>query len=284
GHSGGFFHTYDAFAIDQTAPHKLHLFIPRDYETSTDRYPVIYMNDGDTSFFPGGVVNKSWHMAEVLSTLYQNQQIRQAIVVAICPRDRDREYTHAPVWDRPCCGLETYAGYVAQSVKGFIDEQYRTLADAQNTMILGSSHGGLAAFYIATHYPDQFRLVGALSSSFWVGLDSSWVSTGQVPQMPFLSSLRSSQLIERAKNTLQNPEKRLKIYLDWGLVRQGGFHNAFIEDRATVRGREMRDLLVNEFGYRLNHSLFVVEDPQGDHTEEAWSRRVPDVLKLFFGT
>ena len=40
-------------------------------------------------------------------------------------------------------------------------------------MILGSSHGGLAAFYTATQYPEQFRCVAALSPSFWVGLDST---------------------------------------------------------------------------------------------------------------
>lgn len=278
GHSGGFFHTYDAFQIagPQDVPRKVHLFIPRDYETSQEHYPVIYMNDGDTAFFPGGPVNKSWQMAEILSSLYATDQIRKVIVVAICPLNRDREYTHAPVYNHDCCGVDAYASYVAQRVKPFVDQNYRTLPDAQNTMILGSSHGGLAAFYLATHYPDQFRLVGALSSSFWVGLDSMPL------ELPFVRSLRSSQLMDGARRTLQDRSKPLKIYLDWGLVRSGGYHNSFIEERATVRGREMRDLLNHEFGYQMNQTLFVVEDPSGEHTEEAWSRRMPHVLKLFF--
>lgn len=284
GYSSGFFHTYDSLQSEgsQDAPRKVHVFLPRDYETSQERYPVIYMNDGDTAFFPGGAVHKSWHMAEILSDLYRANQIRPVIVVAICPLMRDREYTHAQVWDRPSGGLKQYAAYVATTIKGFVDAHYRTLPDAQNTMILGSSHGGLAAFYIATHYPDRFRLVGALSPSFWVGLDSALSGTSGWPRLPFLHPLRSSQLVESARSTLQNPDQRLKLYMDWGLIREGGFHNAFIEDRATVRGREMRDLLINEFGYRLNEDLLVVEDPQGDHTEESWSRRMPQVLKLFF--
>ena len=57
-------------------------------------------------------------------------------------------------------------------------------------------------------------------------------------------------MISTAYQTLQNPHQRLKIYLDWGLVREGGFHNAFIEERATARGREMRELLVQDFGYQ----------------------------------
>jgi pimeloyl-ACP methyl ester carboxylesterase len=257
-------------------PRKLHVFLPRDYETSQERYPIIYMNDGDTAFFPGGAVNKSWQMAEILSELYQKKQIRPVIVVAVCPLNRDREYTHAPVWERECCGLDVYSSYLANPLKGFIDANYRTLPDARNTLILGSSHGGLAAFYIATRYPDRFGNVAALSPSFWVGLDSTPVG------LPFLRSLKSSELLAIARPTLQDPNKRLKIYLDWGMVREDGFHNSFIEDRATVRGREMRDLLTKTFGYTLNKDLFVVEDADGDHTEEAWNRRTPNVLKIFF--
>jgi hypothetical protein len=99
----------------------------------------------------------------------------------------------------------------------------------------------------------------------------------------FFGSLENSALLFAASETLKNPYKRLKIYLDWGLVREGGFHNSFIEERATVRGREMRDILVKDFGYRENEDLFVVEDPLGEHTEESWSSRMENVLKIFFG-
>lgn len=97
-------------------------------------------------------------------------------------------------------------------------------------MTLGSSHGGLAAFYLATHYPDQFRLAAAFSPSFWVGLDSMPL------ELPFGHSLQSSKLLDAARPTLQNAAKRLKIYLDWGLIRTGGEHNSFIEERTTARG------------------------------------------------
>lgn len=280
GHSGGFFHTFDGLQVagPNDAPRKVHVFLPRDYETSAERYPVIYMNDGETAFFPGGPEHQSWYMADILSDLYRQQHIRKVIVVAIYPLNREREYTHAPIWQQDCCGVDAYSNYVANFVKPFIDQNYRTLADANNTMTLGSSHGGLAAFYLSTQYPDQFRLVAAFSPSFWVGLDSMPLD------LPLRRSLQSSKLIDEARPTLQNTAKRLKIYLDWGLIRTGGEHNSFIEERTTLRGREMRDLLQNEFGYQLNQSLFVVEDPHGDHREGSWSRRLPNVLKIFFGS
>jgi hypothetical protein len=45
----------------------------------------------DTSFFPGGPVGKSWHVADVLKKLYDARAICKLIVVAVCPLNRDRE-------------------------------------------------------------------------------------------------------------------------------------------------------------------------------------------------
>ncbi|NEP57614.1 MAG: alpha/beta hydrolase [Symploca sp. SIO2G7] len=283
GHWGGFFHTYDSFQVagSDEQPRKIHIFLPRDYEVSQECYPVIYMNDGDTAFFPGGAYDKTWNMAQVVTRLYLRNQIRKVIVVAICPLNRDYEYTHAPVWKHDWGGLSNYARYLAYSVKGFIDDNYRTITAADKTMILGSSHGGLAAFYTATQYPEQFRCVAALSPSFWVGLDSTIDVSLFKLFGPFCGSLKESELISTAYQTLQNTNQRLKIYLDWGLVREGGFHNAFIEERATARGREMRDLLVQDFGYQENENLFIVEDLIGQHTEESWSERMEKVLSIF---
>lgn len=285
GHWGGFFHTYENFQVGgaDDPPRKVHIFLPRDYEVSEASYPVIYMNDGDTAFFPGGAYEKTWNLANILSRLYLSYQIRKVIVVAVCPRNRDYEYTHAPVWGQEWGGLEDYAAYCAFALKGFIDAHYRTQPDPEQTLILGSSHGGLAAFYTATQYPEKFGCVAALSPSFWVGVDSYLELSINNFSGPFFGSLESSALWFLAEQNLQNPQKRLKIYLDWGLVREGGFHNSFIEERATARGREMGDLLIRKLGYRENENLWIVEDPMGEHREESWSNRVENVLKIFFG-
>jgi pimeloyl-ACP methyl ester carboxylesterase len=282
---GGFFHTYDRFQVGKPSDpsRTLHVFLPRDYEISPTSYPVLYLNDGHTVFFPGGAYNKTWNLARILSRLYLRQQIGKLIVVALCPVDRDFEYTHAPVWGHDWGGLEDYALYVSQAVKGFIDAQYRTLADAEHTVIGGASHGGLAAFYTAVKHPDRFAGVIAMSPSFWVGLDSGVEFSMPNYTGPFFGDLKTSALLFEAEQTLRQHRLK-KIYLDWGLMREGGEHNSQIEERATVRGREMHDLLVREFGYRDNVNLFVVEDPIGQHVEESWAGRMEEyVLKIFFG-
>lgn len=67
-HSAGFFHTFDAISVykpngEKYPPRKVHIFVPRNYEGSNQRYPVVYFNDGNTTFWPGGLANKSWKVA-----------------------------------------------------------------------------------------------------------------------------------------------------------------------------------------------------------------------------
>jgi pimeloyl-ACP methyl ester carboxylesterase len=272
----GYFHTYDALRAggSEGAPRKVHVFLPRDYEASGARYPVLYMNDGDTAFFPGGPSQRSWDVAGALAALYKTGRIPEVIAVAIHPREREREYTHTE-WSpgRSYGGLERYTRYVAEDVKGFVDAHYRTKPEASSTCVLGSSAGGLAAFFMAGRRPDRFGAAGCLSPSFWAGLDS--IAGGAYGGGP----LESSLLIDLVKGTLAQPSARPRLWIDWGLVRSGGPHNAIIEAAAAARGREMVALLERKYGYVRGIDLFALEDPEGAHDEDSWARRLPLVLK-----
>jgi pimeloyl-ACP methyl ester carboxylesterase len=281
GHSAGFFHTYDRLQVggDGDAPRKIHVFLPREYETVVDEYPVIYMNDGDTAFFRGGAIGQSWWTGETLGELYKRNAIARVIVVAIYALNRDREYTHEPAvprWIRQvdCCGVEAYTQYLADALKPFIDRSYRTIPDPRQTTIMGSSHGGLAAFYTACRRPDAFGNAAALSPSFWVGLD-----TGTDTFLP----LHKSSLLELTAPTLGDRDRRPRLWLDWGLRKDEGFHNWFIENNTVKRGREMAELLREQFGYVLGRDLWTYEDPEGEHSEESWARRLPLVLQALYG-
>jgi pimeloyl-ACP methyl ester carboxylesterase len=282
----GYFHTFDRICIGngaQKEPRKIHVFLPRSYTNTQKRYPVVYMNDGDTAFFEGGPANKTWDVAGVLAEGYAGGAFEEVIVVAICPLDRDGEYTHVH-WlvNRQCCGLPAYASYIADAVKPFIDGAYRTRPGASDTTIVGSSHGGLASFYIAANRGDVFGKAIAMSPSFWAGLDNVelvGILFGAVPQAVGLLNevavgrpLSGSALMRAVDAGLRTWRPRL--YLDWGLVRTGGMHNSVIEERAAKRGNEMTSLLISSFGYVKNTSLFTVEDPHGEHEERSWGRRL----------
>ncbi|MCA9586578.1 MAG: hypothetical protein KC657_14575 [Myxococcales bacterium] len=270
--SAGYFHTFDALRVGGAGSeaHKVHVFLPRSYVTgSCARYPVVYFHDGDTTFFRGGGANKTWDVAGVLATAYAARTVPEVIVVAVQPNERDREYTHTS-WlpGRACCGVRDYTSWLAGALKPFVDGAYRTKADAGSTVIVGSSHGGLAAYWAAATRPDVFGRAIAMSSSFWAGLDRGG------PGGP----LASSSLMTSTEATLRAGKPRL--YIDWGLVRTGGEHNAIIEAAATARGVEMRDLLTSSYGYTLGTDLFAVEDPAGEHEEVSWGRRLGRALEL----
>jgi enterochelin esterase-like enzyme len=281
GDIAGYFHRYQPWRTESSLyPERtIDVFLPRNYHRNQDRYPVLYLNDGHTAFLKSALSDKSLDIANTLGALYQQHLIRELIIVAIYPINRAREYTHAH-WSGPdCCGLESYAQCVAESIKPFIDRSYLTLSEARTTMIAGSSHGGLAAFYMANRRPDAFGYAGALSPSFWVGLDDA----ERFPSIQPLPArlLKDSQLIEAVKETLAAAIRRPKLYLDWGLVRTGGLHNESIEERATARGREMVKLLLQEYAYQIDHDLIVYEDPDGEHDEQSWARRMPRLLEFF---
>ena len=281
GHTAGYFHRYEPFRTESSLypERRIDVFLPRNYGSNDHRYPVLYMNDGHTAFFKTAMGGQSWDIANTLGALYERRLIRELIVVAMYTVNRAREYTHAH-WSGPdCCGLESYAQCVAESIKPFIDSSYRTLPESDTAMIVGSSHGGLAAFYMANRRPDAFGYAGALSPSFWVGVDDA-------ERFPLIKPLpdrvlEGSQLLEAVKETLADASRRPKLYLDWGLVRTGGLHNESIEERATARGREMVELLQQEYAYKIDKDLIVYEDPDGEHNEQSWARRVPRVLEFF---
>ena len=272
GHAGGVFHTYDAFSACG-APRRVHVFLPRDYAEGTARLPVVYFNDGNTTFWPGGASPDAWEAARAVSDLRAAGRLEPVVLVAIHPIEREREYTHAE-WlpGRSCCGVSDYARSLATCFKPFVDTHYRT-APAR-AAIVGSSHGGLAAFFTITRHPETFSFAAALSPSFWAGLDSR--SDGAVGD----GTVGESALVTPVRALLAS-DARPRLWIDWGLVREGGVHNAIIERLATDRGREMVTLL-EELGYG-GTKLTWLEDPEGAHDEASWARRLPRVLEQFVG-
>jgi hypothetical protein len=277
GKPAGYFHTFDALTVGGGEPHKVHVLLPRRYGETCARYPVVVMNDGHTAFWPGGLANKTFGMAEALADAYTRGALREVIVVAVEPVSRNREYTHAP-WlaGEVCCGAKGYATWLADGLVPFLDATYRTRAARDQRFVLGSSHGGLSALYVAAKRPDVFGGAVAMSPSLWAGLDDR------------VSGARGGPLATSALLTEIGPgltgATRPKVYLDWGLRRDGGTHNSVTEELATTRGRELAALLATaSFGYQEGRDLFTVEDPRGEHDETSWGRRLAGALERVVG-
>jgi predicted alpha/beta superfamily hydrolase len=141
----------------------IRIYLPPGYSSSHKKFPVIYMQDGQTAFIKGAYNNESWYADSLVNLMPPD---RRAIIVAIqsgISSARMQEYN-------PYTGTSDaaiYAAYVAKDVKTYIDTTYRTLKDAKHTAVAGSAMGGIISTYIAAKYSDIFGVAGIFSPAYW---------------------------------------------------------------------------------------------------------------------
>jgi len=63
---------------------------------------------------------------------------------------------------------DLYVDFIVKTLKPYIDKKFRTKKDAANTLIAGSSMGGLISMYAVIKYPKVFGKAGVFSPAFWV--------------------------------------------------------------------------------------------------------------------
>ena len=142
-----------------------------------------------------------------------------------------------------------YMNWLVKTLKPYIDEKYRTLPDRKNTMICGSSMGGLMALYACCVYNHVFQRAACLSPSIWVDPSKLY------------------NLVARA-----NMRFDTTIYMDYGsdeMFNHDGSDDALIS---------MTTLLLKK---RANLTFRIV--PGGTHSEASWEQQIPvfmDCLKL----
>jgi len=133
---------------------------PSYYKSPNKRYPVLYVHDGQNVFAPNSVYSGEWRMDETADSLIKAGKTEEFIIVAINnTKDRWVEYSGTPE------GM-AYINFIIHNLKPFIDANYRTKPDRNNTAAIGSSMGGLISFYMVWLYPEVFFQSGLLVQRF----------------------------------------------------------------------------------------------------------------------
>ena len=157
------------FSIPQLkTTRKIWIYLPLDYSTSNKKYPVIYMQDAQNLFNDATSFSGEWKVDETLNQLFKDRK-PTAIVVGIENGGAERIDEYSP-WKNEKYGGgkgDAYTEFLAKTLKPYIDKTYRTLPQAKNTALIGSSMGGLISFYAGLKYPDKFGKLGIFSPSFW---------------------------------------------------------------------------------------------------------------------
>jgi predicted alpha/beta superfamily hydrolase len=90
-------------------------------------------------------------------------------------------------WNNPAYGGgqgDLYLDFPVQTLKPYVDTNYRTLPGRENTGIGGSSMGALIATYAALREPSVFGKVAAFSPAYWFAYPQLAAYTHQHPANP----------------------------------------------------------------------------------------------------
>lgn len=141
------------------------IYLPPGYATKRQRYPVLYMHDGQNVFEDSSSFSGEWGVDEFLDSVRQS-----CIVVAIDHGGPKRVNEYSPYTMEKFGRGEgdLYVDFLARTLKPYIDRNYRTLKTKENTFIAGSSMGGLISMYAILKYPKTFGAAGIFSPAFWV--------------------------------------------------------------------------------------------------------------------
>lgn len=236
-------------------PRKLRIWTPKDDDICPTRrtYPVLYMHDGQNLFDASTISHGhgEWQVDETVNRLANEIENFNGLVVVGIDNSEDRMSEYLPddaTWrgeDFEGIG-HLYARYLVETVKPFIDQRCNTKTDPQNTLLAGSSLGGLISFYTGLLYPNVFGKIGAMSPSFQL----------------FEEDQRLALYQEAGLDNPNSEALKLKIWLDSG---QKESHN-------TQTDLVRQELLARGFKHDRVHSL--VMENHG-HNEEAWRERFP---------
>ncbi len=240
------------------------IWTPNGYDPAdaSKTYQAIYLLDGQNQFL--GTTNGygGW-VTDKIATCLQNNGHDGFILVGIDnSRNRDNELTpdigdvipaYASQGFENGTG-ERFSNFVADTVVPYVQANYNVSTDPADNAIIGSSSGGIEAFYIGMENMDTFGKIGAISPAFMLFDKSDWDN--------YL-----------AKFDFSEADKLPRIYFYNG----GGDS---LEKELNPYAKAMPQWM-EALGYPAEKMIFVHEDTFS-HNEYAWRMIMPEIIPWLF--
>lgn len=267
-------------------PMSVWVWLPAAYDRQlARRFPVLYMHDGQNLFDPAlATFGKDWGLDEALTRMARDGWSRDWIVVGVqSPRSRYDTLFPArllpflpPAFRQRVRSLDSgdpkgplasadYLRFLVGPVKRRVDASFRTRPGRADTAVMGSSMGGLMAFYAMSEYPEVFGQAAAVSihvalaSPLEKGIDHA--ARADEVAAAFAAYLKASR-VDPAVN---------RLYIDHGTGTLDGSYGPYSTALLPVlRARGWRD------GPNFMFRTF----SGAQHDEVAWRERV-DLPLLF---
>ncbi len=229
----------------------LHIYLPDNYSFVLERYPVMYMFDGQNLFLDNeATFGKSWGLEAFLQ-----QWDKSMIIVGMeCShRGNERLYEYCPYEKRMFgevikgIGEQTFL-WILHDVKPYIDSHFRTYGHREATAIAGSSMGGIMAMYGVLAHNDVFSKCACISSGVYWNISK------------YRKTLRENLIYMDTR-----------IYISWGEKEAG---------RAAHHGNPEYDTREARSVYKFEEELqncgvqtYHYFQPNGEHCEADWEKQ-----------
>ena len=241
----------DEFEIPQlNKTRKIWALLPHDYDSSTESYPVMYLQDAQ-NLFKENAQYGNWEIDKKLAVMAE-YKIGKIIIIAIehAEEDRIKEYNVGKTVLGKGQGKK-YIKFMTETLKPFVDSNFRTKKEREFTGIGGSSMGGLVSIFSGLRYPEVYGKLMIFSPSLWV-----------VPKLKIKS------------DSTENSDTKIYLYA-------GGDESAtMIEHIQEFK----KNIIASEFikdKLKINLSI----NMEGKHSETYWSDEFPKAIEwLFFNT
>ncbi|MCG9792753.1 alpha/beta hydrolase [Flavobacterium algicola] len=236
----------DEFTIPQLeTTRKIWALLPHNYDNTTDKYPVIYLQDAQNLFHNNEDLG-NWEIDKKLAVMAEHQ-VGNVIIIAVehAGDNREQEYSANTTSLGKGKGRE-YLEFLVETLKPYVDNNFRTKTDVNHTGIGGSSMGALISLFGGLLHPTIFGRLLIFSPAL---------------------------LEDTSYGLLEEVQRETKIYLYVG--GQEGEHR-------VGRTKQLENhLLENKFiTGRQNFNLSF--NANGEHNETYWSKEFPKAIEWLF--
>lgn len=268
--SSGSIKRFEKFASKFVDARNIDVWLPDNY-SNKKRYAVLYMHDGQMLFDAATTWNKqAWEVDETVGKLLKEQKVKDLIVVGVWNNGEFRHSEYYPQKTLQYLPEETrdfivknslknkpqsdnYLRFLVEELKPFIDKNFSTRKDRKNTLIAGSSMGGLIAIYAICEYPNIFGGAAGISTHLPMVGDAKTPKIETVP-----ASFRSY-----LEKNLPKANSR-KIYFDYG--------DQTLDAYYPPLQKRVDELMIAKGWTEKNWTtkFFAGED----HSEKSWAKRL----------
>lgn len=274
---------HNDFPSSLVPPRHVDVWLPPGYSSSV-AHAVLYMHDGQMLFDASQTWNgQEWRVDEVAGELLASGQLRPFIVVGVhnAGVDRSSEYLPQQVHEALADGLQerlaasrrqdrarpprpvasdAYLRFLIEELKPFVDQHYAVSPQPEDTLLMGSSMGGLISLYALSERPDVFGAAACLSTHWPLGFV---LDEDAYPQA----------MLDYVARRIPDPALGRRVYFDYG--------DATL-DAAYPPWQQLVDSIMLDRGYtypQWQTHFF----PGAEHSERAWASRLAIPLQFLLG-